>query len=178
MSAASVRIAAIIAVPSEGVGNTAIGTLQSLAASPEALTVALGFQVEKVDAVPTLVVSASETSNQDADQSNTGVSITFVMSLAAGVVVFVVTTFVVAVAVVWRRLSTKRRMGSDVGAVIQPTIVVASSTELSMSVVEHSMEMPVSVAEPSITKEGDLSQDSEQSEAAAMMNRVEAHTRV
>ena len=77
------RIAAIIAVPSEGVGNTAIGTLQSLAASPEALTIALGFQVEKVDAVPTLVVSASETSNQDADQSNTGVSITFVMALAA-----------------------------------------------------------------------------------------------
>ena len=69
-------------------------------------------------------------------------------------------------------------MGNDVGAVIQPTIVVASSTELSMSVVEHSMEMPVSVAEPSITKEGDLSQDSEQSEAAAMMSRVEAHTRV
>ena len=171
------RIAAIIAVPSEGVGNTAIGTLQSLAASPEALTVALGFQVEKVDAVPTLVVSASETSNQDADQSNTGVSITFVMALAAGVVVFVVTTFVVAVAVVWRK-TTKRRMGSDVGAVIEPTIVVASSTELSMSVVEHSMEMPVSVAEPSITKEGDLSQESEQSEASAMVSRVEGHARV
>lgn len=87
--AASVGVVATISAPSKAVGNAALGTLQSLAASTEALTTALGVPVEKVDAAPALVL---EESQEVGNQSSTdGIGATAAgIGAAAGLVILLV----------------------------------------------------------------------------------------
>ena len=65
VTAGSVRVVATIGVPSEAVGNAAVGTLQSLAASPEALSAALDVTIESIDKAPELTLPLLSISTYD-----------------------------------------------------------------------------------------------------------------
>ena len=86
-------------------GNAALSTLKSLAASPAALTAALGVPVERVDAAPQLVSSAISVG--DGDTSNEGMGLVIAGIGAVGGTVLLV---MMAVALYcFRRQRLKRR---------------------------------------------------------------------
>ena len=125
VSAASVRVVATIAAPSEAVANAALSELKQLATSTESLSVALGVTVEKVDSVPVLR-SAS-------DSQNAGVQSESVGGVAIGAIVggTVLLGLLVAAFVLLR--ATKQRQTQEIEAASVEIEVASATSEVDVA---------------------------------------------
>ena len=154
--AASVGVVATISAPSKAVGNAALGTLQSLAASTEALTTALGVPVEKVDAAPALVL---EESQEVGDQSSTdGIGATAAgIGAAAGLVLLLV------IHTLYRRRNAalRRERSSTLSAIDVKAVEVDVESVASVKVELSSHESPqrAHVTPPSLKRSSSGSQE-------------------